>query len=147
MGDRGNVFVVTDFQQETKRPLGVVFYSHNSGYDLARRVQVALAKRWRWSDESYLARIIFDGITEGQQGGETGYGISTQAAGDAEYPIIWVEPSDGKETGHVSFRPNAYNHCNPKGDSPAPFPECRWTFEEYLKLTETDFETLYQNRR
>ena len=42
-----------------------------------------LAKKWRWDDPPYLARIIFDVMTKGSRDEETGFGISTSPAGDA----------------------------------------------------------------
>jgi len=49
-----------------------------------------LAKRWRWTDYSYLARSGFDCFTAGHQGSETGFGIST-TIGDNEHAILVVD--------------------------------------------------------
>lgn len=87
MGDRGNIVV----RQEKDTNKGDVwFYGHWAGHRLEETVREALAKRWRWNDYSYLARIIFDCFTEGDQGGETGFGIST-SIGDNEHPIFVVD--------------------------------------------------------
>lgn len=86
MGDRGNIVV----RQGTTPADDVWFYTHWSGYRIGEVVREALAKQWRWNDESYLARIIFDVLTERHQGEETSFGISTRI-GDNEYPILVVD--------------------------------------------------------
>lgn len=55
------------------------FYSHWGGSRLPETVAEALDRgRGRWSDPSYLARIIFAEMIKGDVLGETGYGISSQ---------------------------------------------------------------------
>ena len=76
MGDRGQVYI-----KDTK----VYLYTHWDASNLAENVEKAVAKGWRWNDPDYLARIIFDVMTKGEQGGETGFGIGTQKHGD-----IWL---------------------------------------------------------
>lgn len=44
-----------------------------------------LRREQRWDDASYLARMIFCAVIDGDVNGETGYGISTMEAGDAEF--------------------------------------------------------------
>lgn len=73
MGDRANCVV----KQRPAQP-EVYLYTHWSGHELLCDVQTALNKRWRWDDPNYLTRIIFDVMTAGQQGQETGYGIGTE---------------------------------------------------------------------
>lgn len=70
MGDRGNIII--------KQEEGTIyFYTHWHGSDLPTIVQAAIARRLRWDDESYLARIIFCGLVGKEDfEGETGYGIS-----------------------------------------------------------------------
>jgi hypothetical protein len=109
MGDRANIYVKND---EDK---GVYLYTHWGGYELPLTAQAALAKRMRWSDESYLTRIIFDTMTEGCQGQETGFGIATYEP-DNEYPLIEVDCDEKK----ISFNGNS------------------WTFEEYVALSKED---------
>ena len=74
MGDRGQVYIKDE---------GVYLYTHWNASELVETVRKALAKRWRWDDPSYLARIIFDEMIGPKQGSETGFGISTTKAGDA----------------------------------------------------------------
>lgn len=52
------------------------------------------AGRRRWDDEAYLTRIVFDTMTKGQQGGETGYGISAVVQ-DGEDHVIDIDTRAG----------------------------------------------------
>lgn len=117
MGDRANIAIQ---YQDGKR---VYFYGHWSGEDYAHALQRALAKRWRWDDESYLARIIWDEF-ERQQGEETSYGIAPYAP-DNEHPILVVDV--------------AKQEIRTEGDGRG-FLEVRvglsWTFEQYLALAD-----------
>lgn len=87
MGDRANV------QINYLHGPPVYLYTHWGGYTLPLVVQRALAKGWRWDDDAYLARIIFDEMTHGEHGLETGFGISTYIP-DNEHDIIeiYTEP-------------------------------------------------------
>lgn len=71
MGDRGQVKIN-----------GVYLYTHFGASELIKDVQIALAKRWRWNDLEYLARIIFDEMKGDDFITETGYGIGTKLHGD-----------------------------------------------------------------
>lgn len=105
MGDRGNVLI-----GYKDRP-GVYLYTHWEGTELPKTVQKALAKRWRWDDEAYLTRIIFDEMTDGQHGRENGFGISTDMLDNQiARPIINLD---------------CYNKTVTIGCS-------IWTFEEYI---------------
>jgi hypothetical protein len=55
----------------------VYLYTHRGSLEIETTIQNALAKRWRWDDPEYLARIIFDMMTTGMRDRETGFGIST----------------------------------------------------------------------
>ena len=87
MGDRANVFVV----EESEKPeVGVYLYTHWSGTELPSTLQDALARgKGRWSDGSYLARIIFSEMIKGEVMEETGYGISPYPQ-DGENRILTV---------------------------------------------------------
>lgn len=85
MGDRANV-VVREGKEE------VWLYTHWGGTDLPADVRAALAKQWRWNDAPYLARIIFDEMTRGNAGEETGFGIWSGPC-DNEHDIIVVDVS------------------------------------------------------
>jgi hypothetical protein len=88
MGDRANCIV----QQNAYDDLPPVYlYTHWGGSSLPQMVQRALQKRWRWGDDAYLTRIIFDTLSEGSQGTETGFGISTGPC-DNGHPFVVVDP-------------------------------------------------------
>ncbi|MBA7623560.1 hypothetical protein ES703_30957 [subsurface metagenome] len=79
MGDRGQVLMVDE---------KVYLYTHWNATELAETVRRALARRQRWSDSEYLARIIFCEMVGDDVKGETGFGIGTGRHGD-----IWREVS------------------------------------------------------
>lgn len=87
MGDRGNIAIRQRLSKEY-----IYLYTHWEGSELPETLQTALASpegRGRWTDEAYLARIIFDHMT-GLAGGETGFGISTSPP-DNEHPFLVVD--------------------------------------------------------
>lgn len=84
MGDRGNIAV-----QQDDGSL-IYLYTHWSGSEIESDLRTALSKRWRWGDPAYLTRIIFDVMTEGSHGSETGFGISTSIP-DNEHDILVVD--------------------------------------------------------
>lgn len=87
MGDRGNIVVRSSQSNRDD----VWFYTHWTGSTIEDVVKRGLARgKERWGDSSYLARIIFDELTDGQQGELTGFGISS-SMGDNEYPIVVVD--------------------------------------------------------
>lgn len=77
MGNRANVHI-----KETDGDNGVYLYTHWDGYKLPQTLQSALQKKWRWDDCPYLTRIIFDEMTKGKNGNETGFGISSCSSED-----------------------------------------------------------------
>lgn len=68
MGDRAQVYI-----EDEK----VYLYTHWEGNRLPEIVGNALARKQRWDDPEYLARIIFSGMTKKDIAGEVGYGIGT----------------------------------------------------------------------
>lgn len=84
MGDRANIAV----QQDDG---GTVYlYTHWTGYKIEQDARDALAREQRWDDHPYLTRIVFDTMSKGDQGRETGFGISTQPG---EGPVLWIDPN------------------------------------------------------
>lgn len=82
MGDRANV-VVKDGDST------VWLYTHNEGSDLPGVLRESLQRgKERWHDGPYLARIIFDDMTRGDQE-LTGFGISS-VPGDGDNRILLV---------------------------------------------------------
>jgi len=74
MGDRAQVHI---------KDKNVYLYTHWNGTDLVDVVRSALKRgRERWSDPEYLARIIFNEMTSGQEKETAGYGIGTAVHGD-----------------------------------------------------------------
>ena len=106
MGDRGQVHIVDE---------DVWLYTHWGASELVDDVKAALAKKWRWSDPEYLARIIFCQMLHGDLDGETGYGIGREKHGDVwrvveincEKQTVTVKDNedyeDKKVSGPVSF--------------------------------------------
>ena len=75
MGNRGQVKI---------EPSNVYLYTHWYADTLPSLVKAALLKRCRWDDEEYLARIVFDVMTECGRDSEKGFGIGTSEYGDIE---------------------------------------------------------------
>lgn len=73
----------------------VFIYSHWDGDEdrnsspLAHKLRIALSRKWRWDDESYLARIIVSEVLKEEIDGEVGYGIAPYPI-DEEFPTIEV---------------------------------------------------------
>jgi len=123
VGERGNI-IVQDGEDR------VYLYTHWGGAEIGQVLQRALAKRWRWDDAQYLARIIFDELTEGERG-ETGFGITVRLL-DNEYPLLVVDC----DSQTVIVESPAITRLKP------PYKEvARWSFEEFLKLADPDEET------
>lgn len=103
MGDRANVYV-KDFNEGS----GTYLYSHWGGTELPQIVQTVLAKRARWDDNPYLARMIFCEMVKDEVDGETGYGISA-SVGDGDSRVLVVDPNtqtlwrEGREDHPISF--------------------------------------------
>lgn len=100
MGDRANVVI---------KEVGggqVALYTHWDGSNLPSIVQKALARRQRWQDDAYLARIIFSEMIKNDVASETGYGISTvilDGAGKVIYLDIKAQTVTMNEKPPVSF--------------------------------------------
>jgi hypothetical protein len=135
MGDRANIVV-----KQGKDLPPVILYTHWEGYELPETLRFALAKRWRWNDHAYLTRIIFDVMTAGSQGEETGFGISTGLP-DNEHPLLIVDPTDqtvavGGPTASVAIDVEVATH--PDWAKPI----ATYTFEEYVALDKATWEAL-----
>ncbi len=125
MGDRANVFVIDDLNAD-ETPRGVFLYAHWGGEELPQIVQRAFARKQRWDDPPYLARIIFCEMVRGFEDGETGFGISS-VIGDNEHLIITVDPDEER----ISF-------CHPErlfSDGVEKSAVASWSFEEYIALS------------
>ena len=85
MGDRSNIVVV---QPDNSR---IWLYGHWMGEDNYRVVGDVLSRRVRWDDAPYLARMLFDTMTDDAYDKETGFGISTYMC-DNEHFIVVLRP-------------------------------------------------------
>ena len=91
MGDRANIRIKQQYDETGNATnLYIYLYSHWGGSDLPMVLQMALKKKWRWDDPSYLTRIIFCEMVKDDVAGETGYGIATSAP-DNEHEYIDVD--------------------------------------------------------
>ena len=78
MGDRGQVKILQWDEEQA-----VYLYTHWGASELKDLVKQVLARRLRWDDNGYLARMIFSQMVKDDLDGELGYGITTNQAGDA----------------------------------------------------------------
>lgn len=91
MGDRAQVkILMNNWDNDTP---AVYLYTHWDSSYLLETVKSALAKEWRWNDQEYLARIIFDEMISECQGEETGYGIGTSQHFDINR-LITINPKE-----------------------------------------------------
>jgi hypothetical protein len=116
MGNRANVFM-KDWSGG-----GTFFYTHWHADELPAMVQRALARHERWTDHSYLARIVFCEMVKDNIDGETGFGISA-SVGDGDWRVIQVDPN----TQRVTFGSANGQAFTPSGPT--------WTFDEYVQLS------------
>lgn len=90
MGMRQNI----ELNYDEGKPIYI--YSHWSGGEdinnspLAKKLRTALARKERYDDHSYLARIIVSEVLKEDIDGETGYGIAPYPI-DEEFPTIKVD--------------------------------------------------------
>ena len=89
MGDRANIVIKQHIAHDEVGE--IFFYTHWDGCRTPITLQDALKRgRSRWDDESYLARIIFSEMIQGNLKGESGYGISAYLT-DNEYDLLVVD--------------------------------------------------------
>jgi len=95
MGDRAQVHVVANKNKEYNHD--VWLYTHWGGTGLPETVASAISRGERWTDASYLTRIIFSAMIEGDIHGSTGYGIDNHQHGDV-YRVITVDLDEQEVT-------------------------------------------------
>ena len=125
MGDRANVYSV----DQSDRTKGVYLYTHWCGEELPFIVQGALLRRQRWSDGSYLNRIIFSEMIKDSVTDETGYGIGANM-GDNGRPIIVVDVANQT----IGFAE--------EGKEPETYDS--WSFEHYAVADKGDIQRAYK---
>jgi len=89
MGDRGNIVVRSLHGDD------VWLYSHWGGTELKDVLKTVLARKERWDDAPYIARMIFSKMIEGCETEATGFGISTYMC-DNEHGILVVDVPNQK---------------------------------------------------
>lgn len=115
MGDRGNIVI--------KQPDGahLVFYTHYNGSEMPENLKKALKRgRGAWSDDMYLARIIFCEMVKDNVMDTDCFGISTYV-GDNSHDLLVVDV-DEQTISRVH------------GDDPTAKPKKSWTFEKFLDV-------------
>jgi len=75
----------------------VWLYTHWGGTGLPETVASAIGRGERWTDASYLTRIIFSAMIDGDIHGSTGYGIDNHQHGDV-YRVITVDLDEQEVT-------------------------------------------------
>ena len=116
MGDRGHIVVE---QYGDNDP--VVLYAHWRASELPAILATALSHQERWDDPGYLARIIFDELTD-HAGDFTGAGIGTEIHGDV-WRVIRVDPNN-KEV--IFEDPNDYDRDEYSGN--------KYSFERFVDI-------------
>lgn len=128
MGDRGNIVV----KQEGAPSTFIYLYSHWGGYGLPLVLRDALQRgRERWDDPSYLTRIIFCDMIEGNERDLTGFGIATHQP-DNQHPLLVVDPGTGTVGVAKEGEPEK--------------PHKTLTFAQYVELTDEQAEA-FRGRR
>lgn len=110
MGNRANVHFI-----DSENSDGIFLYTHWDGDELPLIVKKTLARKLRWDDPSYLCRMIFCAMVSDDVDGETGYGISTYEV-DSNHPDIVVDCME------LQVR----------------IAEHKWSFEDYIELSDDD---------
>lgn len=88
MGDRANVVMKRGAEK-------VCLYTHWNGTELPETLRAALIRgEDRWTDNQYLARIIFCEMVKGHEMKTTGFGISQEIC-DGEYRVLTVDTEAG----------------------------------------------------
>ena len=88
MGCRGTIEIWEHGAAPKDEESPVVLYTHWGAKDMLMNLKTVLKRKKRWSDAPYLSRMIFCKMVEGDERGETGYGIMTRNIGDAEEEIV-----------------------------------------------------------
>lgn len=114
MGDRATTIIRVEGRAD------LYLYRHWGGYKQETVVRSVLARRLRWDDPDYLARMVFSAMVKDDIDEDTGYGIGT-ASTESEYIRIVLRPDNCT----VEFEPSDYGGHNG-------FPRPPMSFEEFL---------------
>ena len=121
MGCRGTIEIWENGAAPKDEESPVVLYTHWGAKDMLMNLKTVLKRRKRWSDAAYLSRMIFCKMVEGDERGETGYGIMTNNVCDAEEEIVVdcdrqeviVKGSDNNKSYTFSELAEQYAEANP----------------------------------
>ena len=121
MGCRGTIEIWENGAAPKDEESPVVLYTHWGAKDMLMNLKTVLKRRKRWSDAAYLSRMIFCKMVEGDERGETGYGIMTCNIGDAEEEIVVdcdrqeviIKGSDNNKSYTFSELAEQYTEINP----------------------------------
>ena len=121
MGCRGTIEIWENGAAPKDEEAPVVLYTHWGAKDMLMNLKTVLKRRKRWSDAAYLSRMIFCKMVEGDERGETGYGIMTCNIGDAEEEIVVdcdrqeviIKGSDNNKSYTFSELAEQYAEANP----------------------------------
>ena len=108
MGDRGNIAIEQPGASDT-----LFLYTHWGGSELTGSLASALFRGKRWEDPSYLSRIVLNEL-QGDDRGDTGFGICVGRPDDNEYdiPVLrWVEvgtPNRPRQKLRIDYRDRRY---------------------------------------
>ncbi len=119
MGDRANVAIREDDKV-------VWLYTHWSGSELPETVRLAIARKQRWDDAAYRARIVFCTMVEGAEKEETGFGI-------------WTDPCDTTRVIVLDVT-NKRVQFGTTESVPASSKESGYSFEEYAALRDVSWK-------
>lgn len=132
MGDRANI-VIRESYGDLDNKEAVFLYGHWSGYELPETLREALASgRARWSDESYLARIVFEHMVKDASDRETGFGISTRLT-DNEYDLLVLFDRKVIRVPESVYRENGFEDLSAFNSI---------SFEEYVAAKERTWDNL-----
>ncbi len=126
MDDRANIAVKQPGPEDR-----VYLYTHWRGTELPATLQKALARKQRWDDHAYLARIIFCAMVKGSEHDETGFGISTAIGDNDGYPILVIDT----ETKTVTLE-----------DEDTGVAVASYTFATFIELPDVEWTTLVKGK-
>lgn len=126
MGDRANIVVRETWPNDLGDSEAVFLYTHWSGTELPEVLRRALAKRWRWNDPPYLARVVFEEMIAVYPATETGFGVSTRL-GDNEYDLLVLREERVYLLSESAYNESGFSYLDAT-------PSC--SFAEYAEASE-----------
>ena len=88
MGCRGTIEIWENGAAPKDKERPVVLYTHWGANKMEDDLRNVLSRRERWSDYSYLSRMIFSRMIRNDINGTTGFGIRTDNVCDASIEIV-----------------------------------------------------------